>query len=116
VTIALVVGASCGVFNLLVGVEIEKASIKVLSYVAFVCDLSSVTVFTDGCCAKLTLERDEADALFERRLSFSDDEVVSLLLFSLSYSLNFGVIPAAGRTTFCRKPKRLPRAAAAACV
>lgn len=80
-------------------------SIKRSSYFALVCgrDSSLTVLIDDGCGAVTTLDRTEPDALFDRDV---------LLLFTLSYSLNRGVIPVAGRTTFCRKPKRLPRAAA----
>lgn len=84
------------------------------SYLALAFDRSSWTVFTDGCCAAATVVRDAAVALFERRLSSDDADV--LLLLTLSKSLNRGVIPVVGRTTFCLKPKRLPRAAAVACI
>lgn len=68
-------------------------------------DCSSLTVFTVGWAIE-TVERTPAVALLDLRLSFT----VVLLLFKLSKSLNFGMIPPAGRTTFCRNPKRLPRA------
>lgn len=87
------------------------------SYIALVCDRdASLTVFIDDCCwPALTLKRVGAEALFERGLSLSD---VVLLLFTLSYSLYLGAMPVVGRTAFCRKPKRLPLAAAidAGCV
>lgn len=75
-------------------------------YLALVFDCSSLTAVTHG-SAKTTLERCVgAVALFDRLLSLSN----VVLLLTVSKSLNFGVIPDTGRTTFCRKPKRLPRA------
>lgn len=78
-------------------IEIRKNINQMFSsYFALVCNCSSLTVFTVG-WAIMTFDRAAAVALLDRRLSFIDADV---LLLTLSNSLNFGVIPVVGRTTF----------------